>query len=59
MKSFDEKRVVVITQKNAGPSEARRSGFNQSTGEYICFVDSDDIIDKDYIAKLVNSLETT
>lgn len=57
LNSFLDKRVVVIRQKNSGPSEARRRGFDESHGEYICFVDSDDWIEKDYIYKLVNSME--
>ena len=59
LKSFDDKRVVVLSQKNAGPSEARRYGFNQSHGEYISFVDSDDGIATDYISRLVDMIEIT
>lgn len=57
IKGFNDQRVVVISQRNSGPSEARRHGFKRSYGEYICFVDSDDTIDADYIEKLVNSME--
>lgn len=57
MKSFNDSRVLVLSQENAGPSEARRYGFNNSSGEYICFVDSDDSISKDYISRLVKTLE--
>lgn len=57
IKGFDDDRVVVISQNNCGPAEARRSGFKQSRGEYICFVDSDDTIDNDYIDKLVMVIE--
>lgn len=35
-------RFVVIDQKNAGPANARNNGIRRSTGEYICFMDSDD-----------------
>lgn len=54
---FNDKRVAVLSQKNSGPGEARRNGFNNSHGEYICFVDSDDTIDSDFIYKLVKSME--
>lgn len=56
MKKFDDKRVVIVSQKNYGPSKAREKGFKKSRGEYICFVDSDDTIDKDYIYKLVMAM---
>lgn len=59
MNNFNDKRVKVITQKNKGPMEARKFGLENSYGEYILFVDSDDRLDKDYIYKLVNSIEKT
>lgn len=57
LNSFLDDRVVVISKKNVGPMDARRVGFNKSHGEYICFVDSDDKIDKDFISKLVTVME--
>lgn len=37
-------RVRVIHQENAGPSAARNAGIDIAGGEYIFFVDGDDII---------------
>jgi glycosyltransferase involved in cell wall biosynthesis len=37
-------RVHVIHQENKGRTEARWVGVNQSTGDWICFVDSDDTL---------------
>ena len=56
LNSFDDDRVLVFSKKNGGPSEARRFGFNKSSGEYICFVDSDDTIDRGFIDKLVKTM---
>lgn len=44
-----DKRIVVHHQLNAGVSAARNKGIELSQGEYICFVDSDDWIDIDYL----------
>lgn len=57
MNNFNDKRVKIIRQKNKGPMEARKYGLENSSGEYILFVDSDDRLDKDYIYKLVRAIE--
>lgn len=41
-----DKRIKVIHKENQGLGMARNTGIENSTGEYICFVDSDDYIDK-------------
>lgn len=38
-------RIKVIHQKNQGQSIARNQGINIANGEYVYFMDSDDIID--------------
>lgn len=45
-----DKRVILINQKNAGVSSARNSALDKATGKYICLIDQDDYIDKDYIS---------
>lgn len=48
--------VKVLHQDNQGLSGARNNGVKISTGEYITFVDSDDIITNDHVESLVNAL---
>lgn len=57
LESFSDNRVKIFNTINNGPSEASRFGFNNSCGEYILFIDSDDTIESDYVYKLVYSLE--
>ena len=38
-----EKRLIVIDQKNAGAGAARNNGINKAKGEFILFIDSDDL----------------
>lgn len=39
-----DKRVVVIHKNNGGLSSARNAGLQKCVGEYIAFIDSDDLI---------------
>lgn len=46
-----DKRIRVIHKKNAGLGMARNTGIENATGNFICFVDSDDYIELDTIEK--------
>lgn len=39
-----DSRIHVLKQENKGPSAARNNGVKHASGEYIMFVDSDDMI---------------
>ncbi len=49
--SKTDNRIKVIHKKNAGLGMARNTGIENATGEFICFVDSDDYIAEDTIEK--------
>lgn len=42
--ALKDNRIIVIHQKNGGISNARNNALKMATGEYIGFVDSDDLI---------------
>lgn len=46
-------RVKIITQENRGLGPARNAGLEAITGDYVMFVDSDDMIPEDSIAKFI------
>lgn len=48
-------RVRVVHQSNRGLSAARNAGLDVAKGEYISFIDSDDYLDKHFIAKLLET----
>lgn len=47
----------LISKENGGPSSARNTGIDQSSGKYIYFVDSDDYIEPETIAIMVKAAE--
>ena len=51
-----DSRVVVLHQENQGVVCARKSGIAYATGEYLCFVDSDDYIKRDMIDFFINHI---
>lgn len=52
--SYKDNRVKVVNQNNYGVATARNIGINSSQGEYIHFVDADDLL----VPELYNNLFT-
>ncbi|MGH4052365.1 MAG: glycosyltransferase family 2 protein [Clostridium sp.] len=49
-------KYKIIIQKNSGVSIARNKGIENSSGEYIFFIDGDDIIKPECLETLVNNM---
>ena len=58
--SYCEKdiRFRLINQENQGQSVARNRGFKESIGQYIMFVDSDDVVNTDVLEVLLPYMKT-
>ena len=50
----EDRRFQLLNQENQGLSAARNNGVASSTGEFIAFVDSDDIILPNYLETLIH-----
>lgn len=50
-------RMVVLHQKNAGVSAARNAALEIAKGDWICFVDSDDLIGLNYFLDVIRAIE--
>ena len=48
-----DKRFKYFYQQNAGVSVARNTGLDYATGDWVCFVDSDDMIDKHHLREML------
>ena len=49
-----DKRISVYSKENAGVSDSRNYGIEVSCGDYILFVDCDDLLSENYISQMVN-----
>ncbi len=45
----EHERFSVIHKENGGLSDARNAGLSKAKGEYVCFIDSDDMVHPDYL----------
>lgn len=52
-KNLMDKRFKYHYIKNSGVSNARNYGIKNAKGDYICFVDSDDILSEKYLKTLI------
>ena len=49
--------VKIINQENKGPSATRNAGINCATGDYIHFLDADDLINLDFYKNMADDVE--
>ena len=54
----NDKRFIYYKKKNGGVSSARNFGLEKATGKYICFVDGDDHLEKNYLECLYQSVSS-
>ncbi len=53
-----DERIRVIHQPNGGLSNARNTGIDNATGQYIMFIDGDDVVYSDMCDLLLTGLQT-
>lgn len=54
---MEDRRLKIVSQENAGVSAARNRGIMEAKGEYVAFLDGDDIWDKDFLREMVRLIE--
>lgn len=53
----NNKNIRIVSQENKGLSAARNTGLDHAQGKYVWFVDSDDWIERNCLAPMVEKLE--
>ena len=53
-----DSRIKVIHKENGGLSDARNAGLDICTGEYISFIDSDDVVHPQFLEILYNTMHS-
>ncbi len=51
--TYDDGKVILIDKTNGGKADAINAGINISSGEFICTVDADSILDHESLKKVV------
>lgn len=52
-----DNRIKLFNKENGGASSARNYGMEKATGEYVVFVDSDDIVFPNHLETLVKTMK--
>ena len=56
-RSFSDRRIQVVDKANGGPSSARNDGIRLAQGDYLCFLDADDLLEPFALERLAAVLE--
>lgn len=57
VKDFDDDRIRLIRQENAGVGAARNCGVAETTAPYICFLDADDWWEPTFLEEMAGLIE--
>lgn len=49
--------LTVVRKQNGGAASARNVGLDNATGEYVSFIDSDDIVAENYFDSILNKIK--
>lgn len=53
---YDKKHTILVRQENRGVSNARNLGIELAKGEYISFIDADDLVAEDFVSQVCTKM---
>jgi len=56
VQEYADSRLRLINQNNQGPYRARTTGIDSAEGEWILFVDSDDVVSSDWLGTIEKNM---
>jgi glycosyltransferase involved in cell wall biosynthesis len=57
VEDINDDKIHLFQKKNGGPSSARNYGVQKALGEWILFLDADDVLEKDTLLLAVTNIE--
>lgn len=55
--SNEHPNIMILNQRNRGVAATRNRGIREAKGEYISFLDADDLLDTSFIEKLYDAID--
>lgn len=49
IQKYKDERIRIINQSQQGTGQARNAGLKEVLGDYVCFIDSDDTVDENFL----------
>ena len=55
----EDSRFILLNNKHIGYPACKNLGLDKAKGEYVCFIDSDDFVEKYHLENLYNAISST